>query len=129
MVSKNRYYLIVIFFSMSCSTSKELSGIYIHQKRNIHGDLILINEKSGEVHSWTNDLWIDYRDFNVKEISHTIVLTYLHNDHDSYVLLKRKGGLEKIKEEEPKQRFKKISRNKAKKLIPNFVYQEIFDDK
>lgn len=113
---------------MSCSTSKELSGIYIHQKRNIHGDLILINEKSGEVHSWTNDLWIDYRDFNVQETSDTIVLTYIHNDNDFDVLIKWKGGLEKIKQEGPNQRFKKISRNKARKLIPNFVYQEIFDD-
>lgn len=122
-------FLLVFLFSLSCSSNKELSGIYIHHKRNIHGDAILINGERGEIHSWTNDLWVDYKSFNVTEIGDSVSLNYILNGHDNDVLLKRKGGLEKFKEEQSIQRFNKVSTKQAKKLIPQFLYREIFDKK
>ncbi|WP_158858041.1 hypothetical protein [Lunatibacter salilacus] len=122
-------FLVVFLFSLSCSSNKELSGIYIHHKRIIHGDAILINGEQGEIHSWTNDLWVDYKSFNVTEIGDSVSLNYILNGHDNDVLLKRKGGLEKFKEEQSFQRFNKVSPKQAKKLIPQFIYREIFDKK
>lgn len=117
----------MIFTFLSCSISRELNGIYIDHKRNLHGDLILINEKEGEVHSWTNDLWIDNRKFKGMQIGDTVILNYIQYNIDSDVLIKRKEGLEKIKENHNNQRFKKVSQKQAKKLVPKFIYKEIFD--
>lgn len=127
MISKYAYCLMFVFFFLSCSTSRELNGIYIHYKKNTYGDLIFINEDRGEAHSWTNDLWIDNKDFKITQTGDTIILNYTQNNHRNDVLIKRNRGLEKIIEVPASQRFKKVSLKKAKKLIPQFVHHGIFD--
>lgn len=129
MVYKYILFLMVILFCQSCSMSRELNGLYINHKRKIHGDLILINGKIGKVHSWSNDLWIDNKDFQVSQVEDTVVLNFIRNDYNNEFFIKKNHSIERIKEKNVDKRFKKISSKKAKKLIPQFVYQEIFDKK